>query len=333
MAPIHRADQDAAFVKGFIILLTSKVKPFTTLLQNIALRRDEATFISYKEYYNNNNKIEKNNGNNSEDDIGEDGRKLKLTLPAERPKDSNNNTNTNATPNDDAQVRCDLGPSRFIDDEYGIALFIERNKNKNVVCYKGVLHEKNEKKDNKLSIDAYWLDIDPAYIAAKVKKGKKNIIHRSELNFIERTMAYGVGVAGAFSNSHRKDLELAVAAANAGDSNTLGMSIKILSVPEAFTFVALPSRTLYMCFFEVSMPHDTSVILKLPIIFAMINGELGIAERIYVKAREPESFFQLPSVEYIDLVGWGLLTESDSASSVHCVDDAVPKVVSERIKP
>lgn len=69
-----------------------------------------------------------------------------------------------------------------------IAFIIERSKNKNVVVYEGKVGE-----DGALNaaepLGVYWLDIDPEYVAKARASGKTD--DRVELNFLERTAAYG----------------------------------------------------------------------------------------------------------------------------------------------
>jgi hypothetical protein len=71
-----------------------------------------------------------------------------------------------------------------------IAFIIERSLNKNIVVYEGLIHEESKQLRTDKPIDAYWLDIDPAYVEKNRKNGKMH--DRDELNLIERKMAYGV---------------------------------------------------------------------------------------------------------------------------------------------
>lgn len=43
-------------------------------------------------------------------------------------------------------------------------------------------------------------------------------------------------------------------------------------------------------------------------VLAKINGELCVVDKVYVKSIEPKRFYQLPTVEYIDVFGISLLT-------------------------
>mmetsp|Transcript_17519 Transcript_17519/g.26604 ORF Transcript_17519/g.26604 Transcript_17519/m.26604 type:complete len:174 (+) Transcript_17519:138-659(+) len=70
-----------------------------------------------------------------------------------------------------------------------IACVLQRSMNKSVVVYEGLLDEGGNL-DPQKPVDVYWLDIDPATVAKNRKKGKMD--DREELDFLGRTMAYGV---------------------------------------------------------------------------------------------------------------------------------------------
>ena len=157
--------------------------------------------------------------------------------------------------------------SRFDQDEADIALYIERSKNKNVVCYKGVhVNRASDALKPDAPIDAYWLDIDPEYVKANRKNGKMD--DRCELNLIDRTVAYGHSVAAPVAHS---------------------AAVTSYEV----SFVALSDRKMLL----------TSVAGGTPIILSKINGQDAVVTRIYVKATEPKHFWQMPSVEYVELHG------------------------------
>lgn len=69
-----------------------------------------------------------------------------------------------------------------------VLFLITRSKNLNVVVYQA-LRDK-EKKLASSPVDVFWLDIDPEYVKANRKKGVKT--DRSDLNSIEKAMAYGI---------------------------------------------------------------------------------------------------------------------------------------------
>jgi len=83
------------------------------------------------------------------------------------------------------------------------ALFlIARSKNLNVVVYEANRDAKNAAAlSNENTIDVYWLDLDPPNMADNRKKGQKH--DRSELNWVEKSMAYG---ASAKPSKTKKDV-------------------------------------------------------------------------------------------------------------------------------
>ncbi|EPY40534.1 hypothetical protein AGDE_03394 [Angomonas deanei] len=120
-------------------------------------------------------------------------------------------------------IRGHLTPRhRFANDHHDTCMYIARSKNKNVVAYTAnlLIPPASEKKENENEetidvelhevarctptdtgahknailnsadpIHAYFINLEPSYIEARRKKG---ILHDcDDLNFIERTMAYG----------------------------------------------------------------------------------------------------------------------------------------------
>lgn len=230
-------------------------------------------------------------------------------------------------------------PPRFEDDEKNIMLFIERNKNKNVVVYRAMLSEastvgknaerlneddaiaarKTLKFNDKEPLDAFWLDIDPAYVASNRKNGV--MTNRCELNMIDRKMAYGVHV------NSTKPIEslLSLFGTNEAERTKNGVSPycpitdpRILPV----SFVAIDSRSFYMILTKVTTGIAVRPIVYLPIIVSVINGKLSVVERIFVQAKEG-GMFSLPKVDYVDLSGWEMPSESGAGTAT---------AVTERIK-
>jgi hypothetical protein len=155
--------------------------------------------------------------------------------------------------------------SRFEFDTPNICIYIERSKNANLVVYEGIF-TKDGTLDPKVPLHPYWLDIDPGTRAEARKKGKMD--DRSELNYLEKKMAYGVS---------SKEQE-----------NTPG----VFDVD----FVAISNRALTL------RTHTPS---GLPIVVGPINGRDCIFEKIYVKSIER---FPMPKVEYVDLFGYDAST-------------------------
>mmetsp|Transcript_57447 Transcript_57447/g.65882 ORF Transcript_57447/g.65882 Transcript_57447/m.65882 type:complete len:210 (+) Transcript_57447:40-669(+) len=165
-------------------------------------------------------------------------------------------------------VPADRG-TRFPGDQANVAVYIERSKNKNIVCYAAQCDKENTKELNaKAPVDAYWLDIDPEYVKANRDKGKMD--DREELNLVDRTMAYGHSASEPIVT-------------------TEGLVYFTLS------FVALSSRKMQ---FLLAGEDGTA-----PAMLCVIGGEVSIAVRLYVKAKEPKHFWNLPTVEYVELFG------------------------------
>ena len=159
--------------------------------------------------------------------------------------------------------------SRFAGDESDVAMFIQRSKNQNVVCYRGTFIDRasNSLKPD-APIDAYWLDIDPEYVKSNRANGKMD--DRCELNLIDRTMAYGHSVSAPMS------VEWA---------NLVFFEV---------SFVALQDRKMIL----TSVAGGTVIILS-----KIDQSEAAIVSRIFVKVKEAKHFWQLPSVEYVELHG------------------------------
>ena len=173
---------------------------------------------------------------------------------------------------------------RFTGDEAQIAMYIQRSKNQNVVCYRGMFDSTGAAFDPAAPIDAYWLDIDPEYVEANRKKGKMD--DRCELNLVDRTMAYGHSVAHpVVTEGTLTSFEL--------------------------TFVALSKRTMQL----IAVPKkDGSGYVA--VILVEIGGVVSIVERIYVKSTEPKHFWNLPSVEYVELFGTELESGKESYEKI-----------------
>jgi hypothetical protein len=163
---------------------------------------------------------------------------------------------------------------RFPGDTPSIALYIERSKNQNIVVYdaKPVQQACAAPPD---AIQSYWLDIDPAYVAKARAEGR--LSDRVDLSLIERKLAYGHSVASSGPFSLPEVIP--------------GMTSERL----ALTFVAVPSREM-----ELRWLTDAD---QLPVILAAINNSICILSKIFVQSTEPKRFYQLPRVEYIDLIG------------------------------
>ena len=87
-----------------------------------------------------------------------------------------------------------MGKTYFIQnpqlEKETICFAIERSLNRNVVIYEGLIDKATGKLRKDKPMDVYWLDLDPAYVEKNRKNGKMH--DRDELNYIEKTMAYGI---------------------------------------------------------------------------------------------------------------------------------------------
>ena len=158
--------------------------------------------------------------------------------------------------------------ARFAGDKKTIALYIQRSKNLNVVVYDGTTVPSPEHGGRKLDpaapIDAYWLDIDPAYQAKNRAKGKAD--DREELNFIDRWQAYGC---------KPKNIEALTAEVE---------------------FVALPKKDI-----RLTLEKDSATGEMVPVTRTTFNGVANcVLERIWVESDESG---WIPSVKYIDMFG------------------------------
>ena len=142
-----------------------------------------------------------------------------------------------------------------------IAFVIERSLNKNVVVYEGLIDDTTGKLKEDKPMDVYWLDLDPAYVEKNRKKGKMH--DRDELNYIDKTMAYGI----SFKPVPDQDDE----------------SYEV-------TLVALPSKKVIL-----------KLVDGLPKAITDINGKKCYMENIYVETKQ--GWTGLPKVVHVLVKG------------------------------
>jgi hypothetical protein len=175
---------------------------------------------------------------------------------------------------------------RFMYDKPSIAMYIERNKNGNLVIFEArsvplgagsVLPEKDP-------IDSYWLDIDPTIMARHRREGRTN--DRHELSGLEKRFAYGITCKRADSSTDPRERRFTI------------------------KFVALDSVSfeLRMITGVMGVSAGPEAPTRYPAMVTSIDGQEAVAERIYVKAHETS---WLPKVEYVDLFGRRLDTGED----------------------
>jgi hypothetical protein len=78
----------------------------------------------------------------------------------------------------------------------------------NIVVYEAKRTADKKSLDPKNPMDVYWLDIDPANVAANRKKGKMD--DRSELIWVEKQMAYGLSSEPMATAGHYKIILVAL---------------------------------------------------------------------------------------------------------------------------
>jgi hypothetical protein len=140
-----------------------------------------------------------------------------------------------------------------------VLFWIERSKNKNIVVYEATASAAAGCYD---TILPYWLEIDPAYVAKNRLAGKKD--DRSELNYIEKQIAYGVSTKPSTDPRNR---------------------FPVVSL------VALPNIVAHLVTCSDNIPRLRMV----------IGGKLAYLRRVYVESSE--SWVGLPKVLYVELFG------------------------------
>lgn len=150
-----------------------------------------------------------------------------------------------------------------------LLMTLSRNKNQNFVCYQAQLHRDRMHFQAKDPVAVFWLDIEPSYQAAARRKGRSS--DRCELNFIERSQAYGVTTTPRGSHHAGRPTEFALA------------------------LVAFRQR-----------PFTLRVVDGVPRLIGKIAGERAVLQRVHVQAHD--RFLMLPAVECVFLVGHSVVT-------------------------
>lgn len=143
-----------------------------------------------------------------------------------------------------------------------ILFFIARSKNLNLVVYEALVDSKSGNLSVDKPVDVYWQDIDPEYMKKNRASGVKS--DRSDLNYIEKTMAYGLSSSPA-------------------DGKPSGYySVKLVSFPDRLVTVWKDS-TSGKCRAQIA-----------------INGKQCDLKRIYVETKDS---WTGPKVQFVDLTG------------------------------
>jgi hypothetical protein len=158
--------------------------------------------------------------------------------------------------------------SRFAGDKPSMALYIGRSKNGNIVVYDVKTESSAEHGGSKLAVtdtvDAHWLDLDPAY--AVKHKANGNPSCRDELNFVDRWQAYGVKVCEPTPKTARLE------------------------------FVAIPKKVTML---HLERAGDGRWV---PIVRCQISGvDNAVLEHIWVEVED--GWLGVPKVKYVDLSG------------------------------
>jgi hypothetical protein len=200
--------------------------------------------------------------------------------------------------------------SRFSGDKENIFLFVERSLNKNIVVYESILEQpeggagplSNHNVGLSLSepVKAYWLDIDPAYVEKRRKKGVMTDVE--ELNFIEKKMAYGLSAELETVDAS----PLSVTGGRRSSRHILVPSqTSAVRGKHSFTlkFAALPTRDMRLVLLQVRLvkaggasPH----IAVVPVVECIIDGKRCVLERVFV-GTSTSAFRTSP--DFVDLFG------------------------------
>ncbi|KAH9597717.1 protein of unknown function DUF4833 [Trypanosoma melophagium] len=195
---------------------------------------------------------------------------------------------------------------RFNHDHADTFMYIERSKNSNIVAYTANMLDAGNKEsvssgagrlcvvDPANPVHAYFITLDPEALGNRRKKGVTNDL--DELTFIQRKLAYGC---------HAKPL-----------NGVSGLSAEAESwlkpfAPFAVSYVALPKMHALLLLLsplaegegeeKAEEEKDTTVALV-----SVVDGKLSVMQRVYVKSTEPKHFYQLPTVDYIEVFGVSL---------------------------
>jgi hypothetical protein len=173
----------------------------------------------------------------------------------------------------DRHVPVVVRGQRFLHDDVDVAMYIQRNKNGNLVVYRACTTAFRSERVlvPDAPIDAFWYDIDEATMASTRRKGKAD--DRSELNAVERKFAYGISCTADEARDVRH------------------RCFKV-------TFVALPGLEFELSMIDAADAHGD--VRRVAVMTTAIDGHPSIAERIWVQASETS---WLPRVDFVDIFG------------------------------
>lgn len=179
--------------------------------------------------------------------------------------------------------------TRFQGDTPYVCMYIERSKNANVVVYEARVERDLAGNVAGLPLtdplDAYWLDIDAAYVKKARKAGKMH--DREELNSLEKRMAYGIKC--------KRRLDPAGSTSDAVEFNVKCVALESRPfVLRVITAHLLPNDDAHFTRYPVT---------NVPVLTTAINGQQAAVSRLFVQAAET---ILLPKVEYVELHGVSL---------------------------
>lgn len=255
-------------------------------------------------------------------------------------------SNASASTESDAMLRrinCRLRQlilprgSRFEYDHRDTFIYIERSKNANVVTYTARFVDAATRKpvasgekgacilDAKYPVHAEFVVLEPSHQEEHKSKGKKNT---RELNLIERKLAYGVSASPLPINKLLEEMNAQAKSSNAppldaSQRETVTRWHTLLN-PHILKFVALPSIPfLLLCLPPLPVDDAHTAHGDCPnsddggttcVVIALCEGELCVGNKVYVASVEPKHFYQLPTVEYIDLHSYSIRTGAEVTS-------------------
>ncbi|RHW68658.1 hypothetical protein DPX39_100019100 [Trypanosoma brucei equiperdum] len=201
---------------------------------------------------------------------------------------------------------------RFTEDHPDTFLYIERSKNANVVAYTARFVDAETKKPvpsgvgrdciikHDGPVHAYFITLDPQQMEKLRAKGRTSLI--DDLNFVQRKMAYGCS---------GKSFDVASASRECDNPADFKRWMSAFD-PYTLSYVALAKYpTLLLTLKPVKdsngEENDTAVAL-----IAVIGGELSVVKKIYVSSTEPKHFYELPTVNYIEVFGVSVDKGSDT---------------------
>jgi len=168
---------------------------------------------------------------------------------------------------DDKKAFCAEKLAELQKTNPNVLFIIARSKNLNLVVYEALVEEKNKKLlASKKPIDVYWLDVDPAYIAASRKKGI--MTDRVDLNFLEKKLAYGVNFEPIKDSSNEYLLKLV-----ALSDRRISLSIEEKTgLPRATITLTDTSGKAAACYLEKVYVSSTEGYIRTTVNFVEIFG-------------------------------------------------------------